>query len=187
MSYLCSIAYQFHLPIFSPRKYPIFIFETSSTKHLKTRTEELPCIVMVHGFAAVKEMALDNMADIFTSKLKMTALVYDNRGYGASDVGVGQHKLDINPWEQIADFSDAVTYAQTLPQVDGTNIGAFGSSFSGGHVICVAAGDKRVKAVISQVPFIDGWAVLQRLIRADFLGGLLAGRRSCNTFLRNLY
>jgi hypothetical protein len=131
---------------------------------------------MVHGFAALKEMKLDFIAESFISKLKLCVLIYDNRGYGSSDVGEGQPRLEIIPADQIADFSDAITYAQSLPQVDANKIGVWGTSFSGGHAVSVGVADRRVKAVISQVPFIDGWAVLQRLVRGDFMGGLLAGK-----------
>jgi hypothetical protein len=36
----------------------------------------------------------------------------------------------------------------------------------------VAATDRRVKAVLSQAPLVDGWANFHRLIRPDFIGGL---------------
>ncbi|EHK97599.1 putative Uncharacterized 31.7 kDa protein in traX-finO intergenic region [Glarea lozoyensis 74030] len=137
-------------------------------------SEELPCLVMVHGFGAVKEMTLPTIADHFVSNLKLAVLVYDNRGYGASDAGEGQPRNEAIPYDQVSDFSDAITYAQSLSEVDSTRIGIWGSSFSGGHAITVAAGDRRVKAVISQVPFMHGWETVRRLIRADFMGGLEA-------------
>lgn len=39
----------------------------------------------------------------------------------------------------------AITYAQTLPEVDSDRVGVLGSSFSSGHVEVVAAYDKRVR------------------------------------------
>jgi cephalosporin-C deacetylase-like acetyl esterase len=138
---------------------------------------------MVHGFAAVKEMTLPTIADHFISNLKLAVLVYDNRGYGASDVGEGQPRNEVIPYDQVSDFSDAISYAQSLSEVDSTKIGIWGSSFSGGHAITVAAGDRRVKAVISQVPFIHGWETVRRLIRADFMGGLEAGNKFSTTMI----
>jgi len=116
-----------------------------------TTEQPLPCLVMEHGFSAVKEMGLDSFGEAFVANLKLVVLIFDNRGFGASDAGAGQPRLEIIPSDQISDFSDAITYAQSLPEVDSKNVGIWGSSYSGGHVLVVAATDKRVKAVISQV------------------------------------
>ena len=112
---------------------------------------KLPCLVMLHGFSAVKEMDLDKFAEKFASKLQLNVLVYDNRGFGASDTAPGQPQSEIIPYLQISDLQDAITYAQTRLEVDAEKIGIWGSSYSGGHVLYVAAVDRRVKAVISQV------------------------------------
>lgn len=129
-------------------------------------------MVMSHGFSALKEMDLDTFAECFTSKLPIVCLVYDHRGFGSSDTKEGQPKHEIIPAQQLSDFSDAITYAQTLSQVDPDKIGIWGSSYSGGHVLWVGAVDRRVKAVLSQVPMVDGWQTYHRTIRPDFLDGL---------------
>ena len=133
---------------------------------------KLPCLVMAHGFSALKEMDLNTFAEHFTSKLALTCLVYDNRGFGDSDTKEGQPRQEIIPAQQTSDYSDAITYAQSRPEVDPSKIGIWGSSYSGGHVLWVGAVDKRVKAVLCQVPCVDGWTNFHRLIRPDFVGGL---------------
>jgi len=117
----------------------------------ETTSEPLPCVVVSHGFSAVKEMGLDALGEAFVANLKLAVLVFDNRAFGASDAGAGQPCFEIVPSDQISDISDAITYAQILPEVDSKKIGVWGSSYSGGHVLIVAATDKRVKAVVSQV------------------------------------
>ena len=117
----------------------------------KNAEEKLPCLVMVHGFTALKEMALDKFAERFVSKLQIAVLVYDNRGFGASDVATGQPRQEIIPSIQISDYQDAITYAQSRPEIDAEKIGIWGSSYSGGHALYIAAVDRRVKACISQV------------------------------------
>jgi cephalosporin-C deacetylase-like acetyl esterase len=141
-------------------------------KPLDTKHEKLPCLVMAHGFSALKEMSLDDFAEYFTSKLALSCLVYDHRGFGASDVKDGHPRHEIIPAHQLSDYSDAITYAQSRSDVDADKIGIWGSSYSGGHVMWVGAVDRRVKAVLSQVPLADGWANFHRLIRPDFVGGL---------------
>ena len=77
------------------------------------------------------------------------SLVFDNRNFGASD---GEPRQEIDPWLQVRDYRDAITYAETLAETDPERIGVWGSSYSGGHVLVVGAIDSRVKCVVSQVP-----------------------------------
>ena len=122
---------------------------------------------MAHGFSAVKEMYLDTFAEAFAAA-GLNALVFDNRCFGASD---GEPRQEIDPWAQVRDYRHAITYASTLPEVSPQRIGVWGSSYSGGHVMVVAAIDRRVKAVVSQVPLISGHDNLRALVRADFIAG----------------
>jgi hypothetical protein len=66
----------------------------------------------------------------------------------------------------VFDYRDAITFAGTLAEVDASRIGAWGSSYSGGHVLVVGAIDRRVRCVVSQVPLISGHRNARRLIRA---------------------
>jgi cephalosporin-C deacetylase-like acetyl esterase len=149
-----------------------FYTPSSSQNATSGKDSKLPCVVMAHGFSALKEMDLDAFADAFTSQLPVSALVYDNRGFGSSDCAPNAPLHEIIPALQISDYSDAITYAQSRAEVDAGKIAVWGSSYSGGHVLVVGAVDRRVKAVLSQVPCVDGWANFGRLIRPDFVGGL---------------
>ncbi|EKT78300.1 peptidase S15 [Rhodococcus opacus M213] len=130
-----------------------------------------PTVILSHGFSAVKEQYLDRYAEVF-AEAGVNALVYDNRNFGDSD---GQPRQEVNPWQQVRDYRDAITFATTLPGVDADRIGVWGSSFSGGHVLVVAALDRRVKAVVSQGPMVDGYQNLQRMVRPDFVESLREG------------
>jgi len=100
---------------------------------------------MAHGFSCTKEMFLDKYAEVFV-KDGFAVLVYDNRNFGDSD---GQPRLEVDPYSQIRDYWHAITYVSSLPQVDSSRIGIWGTSYTGGHVLQVAAIDKRVKCVVS--------------------------------------
>ncbi|MDN5873093.1 MAG: alpha/beta hydrolase [Sinobacteraceae bacterium] len=125
----------------------------------------VPTIVMAHGFSAVKEMYLDRYGELFAAA-GIASLIYDNRNLGASD---GKPRGEIDPWQQVRDYRTAITFAETLEQTDNTRIGVWGSSYSGGHALVVAALDRRVKCVVSQVPLCSGSENIRRLIRADML------------------
>ncbi|MBU1212796.1 MAG: alpha/beta hydrolase [Alphaproteobacteria bacterium] len=139
-----------------------------------------PTIIMAHGFSAVKEMYLDRFAELFATA-GLASVVFDNRNFGASD---GQPRQEIDPWQQVADYRDAITYAQSLDQTDAERIGVWGSSYSGGHVLMVSAIDRRIKCVVSQVPLISGHRNARRLIRADVIAAVEA---MCADDRRNRY
>ena len=125
----------------------------------------VPTVVMAHGFSAVKEMYLDRFAEAF-AEAGLGALVFDHRNFGASD---GEPRQEIDPWQQVKDYRDAITYACTRPEVDAERIGIWGTSYSGGHVLVVGANDRRVKCVACQVPLISGHRNARRIVRADFI------------------
>lgn len=125
----------------------------------------VPTVVMAHGFSAVKEMYLDRFAEAFAAA-GLGALVYDNRNFGASD---GEPRQEIDPWAQVRDYRDAISYAASRDEIDAERIGVWGSSYSGGHVLVVGAIDRRVRCVSCQVPLISGHRNARRIVRADFL------------------
>jgi fermentation-respiration switch protein FrsA (DUF1100 family) len=128
---------------------------------------EVPCVVMSHGFSAIKEMRLDEYAEVFCDA-GLACVVFDNRGLGASDAAPGKPRLELDPWEQIRDYQHAITYAQMRPEVDADHIGVWGSSYSAAHSYVVAAIDRRVKAVCGQVPLVSGRRAFEMLVRIDF-------------------
>lgn len=124
-----------------------------------------PAIVMSHGWGCLKEFYLDKYAEIFAEN-GFAVLAYDNRNFGDSD---GLPRQEIDPWQQVRDYRHAITFMQTQPFVDPNKIGIWGTSYSGGHVLVVAAIDKRVKCVVSQVPTISGWrGILRRIFPANW-------------------
>lgn len=129
-----------------------------------------PAVVMAHGFSAVKEMHLDDYAEVF-SAAGLATLVFDNRNFGASGGGIRQ---EIDPWQQVRDYRHAITWLSMQPEIDRERIGVWGSSYSGGHALVLGALDRRVKCVVSQVPLVSGSRNLKRLVRADFAAPLRA-------------
>jgi dipeptidyl aminopeptidase/acylaminoacyl peptidase len=127
--------------------------------------QPLAAIVMTHGYNCIKELYLDKYAEAW-AKAGFVVLAYDHRNLGASD---GEPRQELDPWQQIRDYRTAITFLQTLPWVDGNKIGIWGTSYSGGHVLVVAAIDRRVKCVVAQVPTISGWrGMLRRVQPSDW-------------------
>jgi dienelactone hydrolase len=118
-----------------------------------------PVVVMAHGFSATREQRLDAYAARFR-KAGLGVLLFDYRHFGAS-AGEPRQLLDIG--RQQADFRAAVGYARATDWIDPARVALFGSSFSGGHVLVVAARDAQIASVVAQCPFTDGLATLPTL------------------------
>lgn len=107
-----------------------------------------PGIVMAHGFAGVKEMGLDGFAKKFTAAGFVT-LVFDYRCWGESE---GEPRNQIFALEMVEDYRNGITWLADRPEVDSQRIGVWGTSYSGGLCIYVGTHDKRVRAVVAQIP-----------------------------------
>jgi cephalosporin-C deacetylase-like acetyl esterase len=118
-----------------------------------------PVVVMAGGWCYVKELRQPQYASEFVQR-GFAALIFDYRRMGASD---GEPRQHIDPWDQIEDFKNAITFAASLPEIDASRIGIWGISYSGGHVLIVGAIDPRVKTVVSNVPVIDGYETMWRM------------------------
>lgn len=119
--------------------------------------ERVPCVVMAHGFSATRSDGLPAYAERFAAA-GMGVVLFDYRGFG--DSGGGPRQV-ISIRRQQEDYAAAVGYARRQDWVDPARIAVFGSSFSGGHAIEVAAKDPAIAAVIAQAPFADGLAQLR--------------------------
>ena len=115
-----------------------------------------PCVVMGHGFGATRDAGLLPFAQRFAAA-GCDVLVFDYRGFGTSD---GTLRQDVNHRRHREDYHAAIAAARARPGVDASRIAIWGSSYSGGHVVAVAARDQRVAAVISQGAAMDGRAAL---------------------------
>ncbi|AZN66950.1 alpha/beta hydrolase [Acinetobacter haemolyticus] len=144
---------------------------TCSAWYIQATTEKLandhgrPCIVMAHGFGGTRDTGLLEFAKPF-SEAGFDTFVFDYRGFGESG---GYPRQNVSYIHQREDYHAAIAAARRLPKVDINRIAIWGTSYSGGHVIVVAAQDPKVAAVISMTPATDGLAALIQIHR---YGGL---------------
>jgi len=119
----------------------------------------VPIIVLGHGLGCTREMGLDRYASRF-AEAGFATLAFDYRHFGASG-GVPRQVPDIE--RQLDDWAAAIAYTRTVHSVDPHRIALWGTSLGGGHVIKVAARDRRVAAVVSQCPVTDGSSSVRAL------------------------
>jgi alpha-beta hydrolase superfamily lysophospholipase len=109
-----------------------------------------PIVAMAHGLTGTRRDGLGPFAERFAAA-GIAALVFDHRGFGDSE---GEPDL-FEPGRQLEDWRAAIGFARSLPEIDPERVATFGSSMGGGNALAAAAGDSRVAAAISQVPFLD--------------------------------
>ncbi|WP_433197895.1 alpha/beta hydrolase [Nocardia sp. CA-107356] len=142
--------------------------------HIPARTDALtgaagrPCVVMAHGFAGTRDTGLLGYAESFADA-GFDALVFDYRGFGDSE---GTPRQDVSFRRQRQDYHAAIAVARHLPGVAPDRIVLWGTSYSGGHIVAVAAQDRRIAAIVSMTPAVDGLATLVQLARYAGVGQL---------------
>jgi uncharacterized protein len=120
-----------------------------------------PCVVMAHGFGGTRDTGLLGYAEAFAAA-GIDTMVFDYRGFGASE---GAPRQLVSFRRQRQDYHAAIAAARRLPGIDPDRIVLWGTSYSGGHVVAVAARDPRVAAAIALTPAMDGIAALVQIAR----------------------
>jgi fermentation-respiration switch protein FrsA (DUF1100 family) len=110
-----------------------------------TRTDRRPGIVLCHGFTAVKEVLLPEVARRLAG-LGYVTLIFDYRFLGESG---GEPRRQIVPLRQIEDIRNAVTFLQCQPEVNPERLGLLGVSLGGANVSYAAGVEERVRATVS--------------------------------------
>jgi uncharacterized protein len=107
--------------------------------------EKRPGVVLCHGFTAVKEVLLPEIARRLAQSGHV-ALTFDYRFLGESG---GEPRRQIIPMLQIEDIRNAVTFMQHQAEVYPDRIGLLGVSLGGANVSYAAGVEERVKATVS--------------------------------------
>lgn len=136
---------------------------SASDQYMNSRGR--PCIIMANGFGGTKDTGLLHFAKPF-SKAGFDTFIFDYRSFGDSG---GFPRQNVSYKSQREDYHAAIEAVRNLPNVDRNRIALWGTSYSGGHVMVVAAQDKKISAVVSMNPATDGLAALTQICR---YGGL---------------
>ena len=148
---------------------------------------KLPTIILSHGWGGTAAMLRPDA--VAFARAGYLVVAFDYRGWGMSDsrlvldgdaprstggkltAAVKEVREVVDPIDQTTDIANAIHWAVGHERCDPGRIGLWGSSFSGGHVVYVAARDPRVKAFVSQVPSLDGrWVTANPQLREYTLG-----------------
>lgn len=126
--------------------------------YLANASKRAPTVVLAGGWCYVREIVMPTYAQAFADA-GINALIFDYRNLGVSD---GDNRQHLDPWQQIRDYQNAISFLERHDNVDPDRIGVWGISYSGGHALILAAIDPRVKTIVSQIPVIDGYENMRR-------------------------
>jgi pimeloyl-ACP methyl ester carboxylesterase len=110
-----------------------------------------PLVIMAHGFAGERVFRLGEIAERFAAR-GLAVLVFDYRNLGASD---GVPRGLVNHFRHLDDWRAALAHARTIEGIDAGRIALWGSSYSGGQVIVLAAERPDIAGIVAQVPMVD--------------------------------
>ena len=109
-----------------------------------------PLVILAHGLGGLKEWTIPDVANALID-VGIAAMAFDYRNFGDSD---GLPREEVAHLGRIEDWQSAISYGTTLSVIDRERIGIWGTSLGGRDVLAVAAIDRRVRCVVSQVPLI---------------------------------
>ena len=118
-----------------------------------------PAVTLAGGWCYVREIVMPHYARSFVDA-GLAALVFDYRNLGVSD---GMPRQHLDPWGQIRDYRNALTFLTRHPAIDSDRLGVWGISYSGGHALILGATDPRVRCLVSQIPVVDGSENMRRV------------------------
>jgi dienelactone hydrolase len=138
----------------------------------KAAAQPLPAIIMAHGWGGTAAMLRPQAVDF--AQAGYFVIAFDYRGWGKSQARViqtapasAEKSIDgrftgeirelreiVDPLDQAMDMQNVIHWSMGEAAVDKNRLGLWGTSFSGGLVVYVAARDPRVRALVSQVGYM---------------------------------
>lgn len=139
--------------------------------------EKPPVIIMAHGLAALRQFKLVQFAKKF-ARAGYAIILFDYRYWGGS---TGRPRELVSLKAQLDDWRTMISHLSERQSIDAERMILWGTGLSGGYVLSLASSLKNIKAVIAQVPYVDGAASvknypLQQLSKAlkistqDYMG-----------------
>ncbi|MDY6451236.1 alpha/beta hydrolase [Acinetobacter faecalis] len=120
--------------------------------------EKPPVIIMAHGLAALRQFKLVQFAKRF-ARTGYAVVLFDYRYWGGSS---GRPRELVSLKAQLEDWRTMISHLSERQSIDAERMILWGTGLSGGYVLSLAATLANIKAVITQVPYVDGTASVKR-------------------------
>lgn len=127
--------------------------EVIAADFYRPKVVEKPAVIlMAHGLAALRQFKLIQYAQRF-AKAGYAVVLFDYRYWGGS---TGRPRELVNIKAQLEDWQTMISHLHQRKSIDARRIVLWGTSLSGGYVLSLAAQLNNIKAIMVQVPFVDG-------------------------------
>ena len=111
-----------------------------------------PAVILCHGHSRYRNDGLDALAAVLGDK-GIASIRFDFRGCG--EYAVNRYSLQVAS-EMPEDVFSALSFAESLPFIDGGRLGLAGISMGAVVVVYVGgSGDKRIKSIVSMAGMAD--------------------------------
>ena len=127
--------------------------------YLPQKIKKPAVILMAHGFAGLRQFGLIPYAQRF-AQAGFAVVLFDYRCWGGS---TGTPRELVSLKQQIEDWYTVIAHMIKHESVDGHRMILWGTGLSGGYVLKLASEFKGIRAVIAQVPFVDGAATSKQI------------------------
>ena len=133
-----------------------------------------PVVIFCAGFSLTKEVWLPPYAEALNG-LGWATLNFDYRGFGESE---GTPRCRLVPTMQVDDVRNAVTFLESIADIDAARIGVVGVSLGAAIALGAAGIDDRIRAMVAVAGPSDLWRVWSQLPAfAGFRDKVRAARR----------
>jgi len=112
--------------------------------------QKYPAIVVSGSWTTVKEQMSGTYAEKLAAEGFIT-LAFDFRNFGESE---GEPRFYESPALKKEDIKSAVTFLESLVEVDNAKIGAFGVCAGAMYTVMAASEDKRIKSVVTAASWL---------------------------------
>jgi dipeptidyl aminopeptidase/acylaminoacyl peptidase len=123
-----------------------------------TGAKRVPLVLMAPGLTGTKEGFYEPYAWRFV-EAGLAVLLFDYRCFGGSE---GEPRHWVDPLRHREDYEAALAFARGeldgADKVDPARIALWGSSFSGGTALVLAAQRPEIRAVVAQCPYLEASA-----------------------------
>ena len=125
--------------------------------------EKTPTLIVTGSWTTVKEQ----MPMLYAKQLAregFATFIFDFRGFGESEGHPRQYE---SPSKKIQDIKNAITFVQSLSQVDKDKIGGLAVCASSGYMAYVATEDTRLKSFAAIAPWLHNGEIVKAIYGGD--------------------
>jgi len=127
-----------------------------------TEGDRLPAVITTHGYSTNRSDIIERTAAVAAAGFLVLTFDWRNSGESEGEICTG------GLYEQ-NDLRAAIDYLASLPDADPERIAVYGFSMGAVVAILVASSDERVRAVVTDSPYVNMWEEARHVLWNMFI------------------